>query len=137
MHCRQIWKDGGGVWKYSGTLKFDGIMRLLLKRNSHYQFRKAEYLIQDLERVTSIELSEAELETLVEYDHDSMGLAPNLKVAFITSQESYRELIENHIDKMRESSWQLKVFDQFDVAYEWAVRERWEALMKPTVPLIR
>jgi hypothetical protein len=134
MHCKQIWKDGGGVWKFSGVLRFDDIMRLLLKRNSHCRFRKAEYLIQDLEGVTGIELSEAELETLAEYNHDSMGLAPNLKMAFITDQESYQEPLENFIDKMKGSSWQLKVFDRFDAAYEWAVRERWEALMKPSVP---
>ncbi len=123
MQCKQIWKNGGGVWKLTGTLKFDDVLRLILNRNLHCRFRKAEYLIHDFQGVTGIELSEVELDNLVDYEKEASGLAPNLKMAFVVHQVSYRELVELFIDKMKGCSWRIRIFDRFDLAYEWAVKE--------------
>jgi len=132
MHCKQVWKDGGAVWKLTGNLKYDDLMRLILARNAHCRFRKAEYMIHDFLGVTGIELSEDELGTIADHDKESMGLAPNLRMAFVVTKESYIKRIEQFIEKMKGSSWQIKIFESFDAAYEWAVRERWEAVLKPS-----
>jgi hypothetical protein len=128
MHCREIWKNGGGVWRLTGTLEFDDLLRLILNRNLHCRFRKAEYLINDFQGVTGIELSEDELSTLVDFEKESMGLAPHLKMAFVVNKESYKKLIERFIEKMPGCSWRIAVFDRFDLAYEWAVGDSWESL---------
>ncbi len=128
MHCKQIWKNGGGVWQLTGTLQYDDLLRLLLNRNSHCRFRRAEFMIHDFLGVTGIELSEVELGSIVDYEKESSGLAPNLKMAFVVHQESYKKLVERFIEKMKGCSWEIKIFGRFDLACEWAVAEPWESL---------
>jgi hypothetical protein len=55
-------------------------------------------------------------------------LAPDLKMAFVVHQENYKRFVEGFIEKMKDISWEIKIFDRFDLAYEWAVPEPWESL---------
>ncbi len=123
MHCEQIWEERGGIWRLTGKLEHDDVMRLILDRNLDCRFRKAEYLVHDFLGATDLVLSEGDLSAIVDNEADIAGLAPNLKMAFVTDDERFDQLFERFIEKMQDCSWEIKVFREFEAAYEWATRK--------------
>ncbi len=120
MPCEQIWEDRGTVWRHSGRLDFDELMRMILARNMDCRFRYAEYLIHDMSNVTELGVYKGGPEAIATNNVELTGLTPNLKVAIVTNLEKLEALIEQTSQKMQQSSWQIRTFRDFDAAYAWA-----------------
>ncbi len=104
---------------YAGDIENRDIESAHLALNSDERFYDCRYLILDIANCNLDRVSVPDLDLVVAIDLGASITNKALKVAMIASEQESILKASAYIDRLRNSSWSLKVFSSVDDATVW------------------
>lgn len=121
MPYTTTWHDRGIEWTFSGDVTAAEIERANDEFFRDTRSDTARFQIIDARGVKSVEWQERDIKATAAYDIGAEVTLKNVRVAYVTSDDHIRSLMEKYVDISRRmnTSWRFKGFDHLDAAREW------------------
>ena len=119
MPYQLIWEDTGVFVKMHGKLTFSEIMECNGEIYGDSSFDYLKYEIGDFLDVESFEVSEKETLTISRLEIQSANWNKFLKVAHVTRDKKIIELIELYKEALKDTNWEIDIFNTIEEAYAW------------------
>ncbi len=113
------WKERMCIVKFSGTANDKEIKQCDKYCDGHKNFEGLRCAIWDFSEVIKFNLSELACIHIAAKDIGVAKKNPNLKVAFVVSQDRQDELVQMYEVRTMNLSWDVKAFNRFDEALKW------------------
>ncbi len=113
------WTERGIEWRYYGVVTAAETREA---DNAFYNDPRsdtAKYQFIDLRDVEELIFNVHEQEVNAGYDAAQSKSTPNVRVAFITPDDRFDELLAVYMQLLNNSSWRAKTFTSVEAAREW------------------
>lgn len=113
------WRASNVVITFLDILSFDEMYEAKKTIYGDSRYAEMKYQIIDLTNVHKIQLTKQDIHVLSTLEKSSAVWNNNLKLAIITLDKKYIEMIATYFKIMKNTNWSFKVFDTIDAAHEW------------------
>jgi len=110
------WRGLNVVITFLDILSFDEMYEAKKTIYGDSRYDEMKYQIIDLSK---IQLTKQDIHVLSTLEKSSAVWNNNLKIAIITLDKKYIEMIATYFKIMKNTNWSFKVFDTIDGAHEW------------------
>jgi len=116
---QENWEKEGLCRVYSGEITCSEILNSNIALHANARFYEINYVINDFSQATGFEASLMELKECIAIDNAASKSKSALKVAIVAQIEHLLTCAHFYTLKMEESSFDCKIFDQTEEAYNW------------------
>jgi hypothetical protein len=95
------------------------ILRSNLVLQGDSRFDDITYVINDFTQIVEFEVSDLDINKIVTIDHVAAISNPKLKIAIVATLESLLAWVHLYCEKMQDSPFECKIFDNLNDAYKW------------------
>ena len=113
------WRESNVIITFLDILSFDEMYEAKKAIYGDSRYDNMKYQIMNLSNVHKIQLTKQDILVLFTLEKSSAIWNDNLKLAIITLDKNFIEMISYYFKIMRNTNWNLKVFDTTDGAHEW------------------
>lgn len=114
------WRESNVIITFLDILSFDEMYEAKKAIYGDSRYDNMKYQIIDLSNVHKIQLTKQDILVLSAVEKSSAIWNNNLKLAIITLDKNFIEMINAYFEIMRSTNWNFKVFDIIDEAHEWS-----------------
>jgi hypothetical protein len=109
--------------KYKGVVNLDEMIKIngIISRNPQYNYLK--FNISDFLSVTSLNVSQKDIEVLSRFHAIPSMSNPNLKLLVVSDNNDIREKVLRYIQLMKDNEWEVALFDQLEDIQELCNQE--------------
>ncbi|MCK4744396.1 MAG: hypothetical protein KAT25_11295 [Sulfuriflexus sp.] len=115
------WESNGVCWKYSGDISGKEIVNACVSIYGDPRFDELKYKLVDFSDAQAINITDADLAQIAFQDKAAGLTNPYIKSAIITTAAV--DLAEKFASFFTDSSWDVQVFQDIDLANKWLGRE--------------
>ena len=112
------WEPQGAYWKYYGDVSGREIIEASKIIYGDPRFDDLKYKLVDFLAVTSIQMDKDEVVEIAAQHKAAAISNPHIKTAIVT-KESNSELAISFASFLKDSSWEVKIFQNLDQARNW------------------
>lgn len=119
MAYQENWGEKGLCRVFSGDIACSEILHANISLHADSRFYELNYLINDFTQVSGFEASLMDVKSCIAIDNAASKSKSALKVAFVAQIESLQTCAHLYALKMETSSFECRIFDQIEEAYNW------------------
>ncbi len=123
MPYKVFWEEEGVYVRWSGLSDADESIKLNGDIYGCKHFDTIKYIISDTLDAELPNFSEIDIRIIAKLDEQASRWNPNLKVAHISNNPEFVQLIKSYENKMDDSGWTFGVFDNLEDARKWVDSE--------------
>lgn len=117
------WTGNEVIISFGGDVDFHEITEVDDVIYGDPRFEKQKFQIWDFRRVDSFKISTVEARVIGGIDRDTSMWNDNIKLAAVSQDQHIIDMTMDYKDEMKDTNWQIRIFDTFDDAYAWCVDE--------------
>lgn len=122
MSYELSWTGNEVIISFRGDVDFHEITEVDDIIYGDPRFEKQKYQIWDFRRVDSFIISTVEARVIGGIDRDTSMWNDNIKLAAVSQDHHIVEMTMEYKEEMKDTKWQIRMFDTFDDAYAWCVK---------------
>ena len=119
MPHKTEWKHNGVVINFFGTLKAQEVLEINSILYGDSRFEEMEYQLFDFLEVKELIASNIDAKVIGTLDKQASIWNNHIKGALITTNPRLIELISIYTDVIKDTNWQVKIFNDLESANEW------------------
>ena len=125
MACKIIWEERGILFKHSGTTTNEEASAANNQMYGDPRFSMIEYQISDYSGVTNNLVSMQGAKEIGTLDRtSSRWTKKNMKVAVVTQDMKFINVVETYFQKIMEAGWEGRIFNSLEKAYQWVLEKQ-------------
>lgn len=115
------WEDDGFVREFYGVVSSSEVLRSDREFYEDPRSDTAKYQITDFSNAQPGDVDDTDITKIAALDIGASVAIPNLKVAFVTSDEYVKALCEKYIElsQVANETWEFKIFEDMQSARRW------------------
>ncbi len=113
------WSGNNIIVKITGTLTFTDIMNASNCVYGDPRFDEMRYQLIDMRELQNFEVSRDDLKIFSAIDSRSCYWNNDLKIAYLTDNQSFVDIINIYRKYMEDTNWEISIFDSMDAALDW------------------
>ena len=115
------WEDDGLVREFYGVVSSSEVLESDREFYENPRSDNAKYQITDFSNAQPGDVEDTDITKIAALDIGASVTLPNLKVAFVTSDQYVKTLCEKYIELSRvaNETWQFKIFEDIESARRW------------------
>ena len=114
-----IWEEKGLYRKFIDSVSGEEVLNSILAIQGDARFDSIRYVVNDFSQIIDFEVSDLDIKKIVIVDNVAAMTNPNIKIAIVATYEPLLQWIELYCEKMEDSLYECKIFDNIDEAYQW------------------
>ena len=114
-----IWKGNGLHRVFTDKTSGDEVLRSNLRIHGDSRFDDIGYVINDFTQVLEFEISHFDINRIVAVDNAAALSNASLNIAIVATLEPLLDWIHVYGEKMQDSPFNCKIFDNVHDAYQW------------------
>ncbi len=123
MPYKVFWEEEGVYVRWSGLSNAEESIKLNGEIYGYKYFDTIKYIISDTLDAEIPNFSEIDLRIIAKLDEQASKWNPDLKIAHISNNPEFVQLIKSYENKMDDSGWTFMVFDNLEDARKWVDSE--------------
>jgi hypothetical protein len=124
MACDIIWEEKGILVKLSGTVTDQEVLMANDLMYGDIRFGTISYQIADYTDATDIQITPFDAKVIGTLDKSSSRWTySKMKNIVITKDKKFIPIVETYFNEFQGTSWECRIFETLDKAYEWVRSE--------------
>ena len=113
------WEEDGLYRIFTDKISGEEILVSNLALQGDYRFDDIKYVINDFTEIVEFEVSDMDVTKIATIDNVAAIRHANMKIAIVATLESLLAWIYLYCEKMQDSPFECKIFDNLNDARKW------------------
>ena len=124
MGCKVEWFEDYIKTSYFGIVEKSDIVSSINTYVGDHRFEDIHFQIVDYDKVEKFDFPDSEVLVFSALDKSAGRWNDTFKIAHITSRKDLIDKINIYIKEMEPSTWENKIFDSYEEAFEWCTMKK-------------
>ncbi|WP_372745519.1 hypothetical protein [Lutibacter sp.] len=118
------WTDTGVYVTSYGIVKTEDVISVINTLIADSRFDSLTYILKDFKNVTEFILNEEDLKLISSLTKTPIKWNPRIKSCFVTANTELQNIFYQFIEIMKETKWEMKIFDSNKNALKWCTQDQ-------------
>ncbi|MBN1651619.1 MAG: hypothetical protein JW857_09830 [Bacteroidales bacterium] len=109
--------------KYKGDIRLKDIIAVNRQISSDSRYGLLKCNISDFRSVKTLHLSDKDLQFIAALHTIPSIWNPNMKLAIVSNNPTFQELILHYIELMKENEWKIRLINNIEESEKWCKSE--------------